>query len=311
MKCILGTKISQKIHSFTNKRIISQPILGNKFGLKLAEPLESDAANFSKPVEKIQHTTHEILQKTIGDEFELHRDWLDLGSFYAMQKFFSKKHPHYIYQKKHSSPILQNNLVGHISCHYDGKNRLKNFYIYDKETKSVKMFDKEGVLIKQFTSRETESMLQYKSNSIYIHKALRGGNDFGNNQIVRFIKNLSNLFENGKAWLTEKDIVAYRSLDKAALASILSMPKDGMIFTAPSFTSVSTQKLKAYMFVNLKNLTHLMEVKIPKGTPYLKLDDVCHIITPQRSENELLLQKGSKFLIKSRNGKIIAEYLGT
>ena len=51
-----------------------------------------------------------------------------------------------------------------------------------------------------------------------------------------------------------------------------------------------------------------MQIKIPKNSKYINLDEIGHIINPQLPENELLL-KGD-FLIKNRKGMIVAEYLG-
>ena len=87
------------------------------------------------------------------------------------------------------------------------------------------------------------------------------------------------------------------------------MPKDGMIFTDPSFMSITTRKGSLLPFLNFRNFNHIMQITIPEDTPYLKTDDLCHIIYPQKSENEWILEAGSKLLIKSRKGKIIAELI--
>lgn len=251
----------------------------------------------------------EIIAKSIGGNIEIKKDFQDLGRFYSMKMFFKKPTLHYIYIDKNKSTKLKTYIGGHISCYYDKNNMLKKLFVFDWTTKSVRQFNKDGVLMKHFTPEETYAMFKYKNSSTNIHKVLRSKKTLKNqNEIEKIIKNLSQIFENGKASVTTQEIIAYRALDKQSLKTIMSMAKDGMIFKDPSFTSVATKKSSIYQFLNFKNYNHIMQIKIPSNSKYINLDEIGHIIQPQKAENELLL-KGN-FLIKSRKGMIIAEYIG-
>ena len=88
---------------------------------------------------------------------------------------------------------------------------------------------------------------------------------------------------------------------------------DGMVFEDPSFVSVATKKSSVFQFLNFKNCRHIMQIKIPKDSKYLNMDEFGNIIIRNSAENELLLDKGSKFVIKNKPNKgiIEVEYIGT
>ncbi len=252
----------------------------------------------------------EVILEAVGENYKLYLSSLDLGRPYSTLMLFKRPKMHYIYIDPQKSTKFKTHVAGHISCHYNKSKQLEKFYVYDYRTGSVRMFDKNGNLVKHFALEEYIAMRAYKCSSTNIHKILRGNKNIKNKNIVfEYIKNLSNLFKNQKTWKTEDEMYVYRALDKNSLKKILSMPKDGMIFEDPSFMSVATKKSSTFQFLNLKNFNHIMRIKLPKGTPYLNLDDIGHIIIPQAPENEMVLKNGSKFLIKSRNGMIEAEYI--
>ena len=56
-------------------------------------------------------------------------------------------------------------------------------------------------------------------------------------------------------------------------------------------------------FLKLRNFNYILELEIPAGTPILKMDELGHIIVPQLSENELLLNAGQRILIDKSSGK--------
>ncbi len=82
----------------------------------------------------------------------------------------------------------------------------------------------------------------------------------------------------------------------------MSMGKNDTIFESPSFFSVATKKRKIFQFLNPRNFNHIMQIKIPKGTKYINLDEIGNAIVLQSAETELLLNKGSKFIIKNKKG---------
>ena len=87
------------------------------------------------------------------------------------------------------------------------------------------------------------------------------------------------------------------------------MSDNEKFFTDPSFMSIATDEKSARKFLNLKGKNHLMQITIPEGTQYLEMDELGHIIMPQKPENEWVLNAGTKMHIKNRAGKIIAEVI--
>ena len=294
----------------------------NKYGTKFCNSVNKpekagellntigDTVEFpGKPAAKVCKSAKEIITDSIGGNIKLTKDFQDLGNFYSFKTFFKKPTQHYIYIDKDKSTKWTTYTGGHVSCHYDLMGELEKFFVFDSAAKSIREFNKLGGLVKQYTPEEALAMLKYKSSSTEIHKLLRGKQQVKNQEEVeKVINNLTQIFENGKASVASEDIIAYRALDKHSLDAILNMEHDGMIFNDPSFVSVATKKSSVYPFLNLKNMNHIMQVKIPKGSKYINLDEVGHIVVPQKAENELLL-KGD-LLIKNRDGRIIAEYIG-
>ena len=250
----------------------------------------------------------EIISQAIGENCKINKDWQDLGNGWeAIKTFFSRPAKHYIYSKPIDEKTYER---GHISCHYDKNNNLEKFFVFDWNTKSLRKFGPDGNLLLKYTPEETHALFQYKSDSKNIHKMLREGKSVKNSvDIIESINALSQIFKKGKTNKAKEQTIGYRALDKVSLKKILSMPKDGMIFTDPSFMSITTKKGSLLPFLNFRNFNHIMQITIPEDTPYLKIDDLCHIIYPQKSENEWILEAGSKLLIKSRKGKIIAELI--
>ena len=64
------------------------------------------------------------------------------------------------------------------------------------------------------------------------------------------------------------------------------------------FSKVISCQKKLWCFKIIK------ELEIPAKTPVLKMDEVGHIINPQVSENELLLNAGQRILIDKSSGKL-------
>ncbi len=149
--------------------------------------------------------------------------------------------------------------------------------------------------------------------------------------MAKNVKIISDLFkDNAKTSTMKEDSIVYRALDSKALKEILSMPQDGMIYPEPSFLSVATKKRSTYQFLNFKNFNHKLKLRVKEGTKYLDMDNISaghfnhklklrvkegtkyldmdnisagRIVQPQMLENELVLDKGSKILIRNRHGK--------
>lgn len=260
--------------------------------------------DFSTKIVKTR-TPKEIVSEAIGENCKISKDWQDLGTFYGMKSFFTKPNQHYIYSKQITPEIYQR---GHISCYYNKEQILEKFFVFDWKTKSIRKFNGNGRLITSYTPEETLAIMRYKSDSSNIHKILRQGKTVKNEaQIEESIEALSNIFKTGKTSRTKETLIGYRALDNVSYEKIMSMPDDGMIFTDRSFMSIATDKKSAAKFLNLKSKNHLMQITIPKDTQYLQMDELGHIINPQKPENEWVLNACTNLRIKNRDGMIIAE----
>ena len=247
----------------------------------------------------------EIISDALGKNIKISKDWQDLGTFWGIKTFFTKPDSHYIYSKHINQNLFER---GHISCYYDKNKLLKKFLVFDWNTKSIRKFDSAGKLITSYTPEETLAIMRYKSDSTNIHKILRHGKNVKNEaQIKESINALSKIFKTGKTNKTQGITIGYRALDDLSYKKIMSMPHDNMIYTDPSFMSIATDKKSAERFLNMKSKNHLMQVILPEETQYLEMDELGHIINPQKPENEWMLNAGTNLRIKSRDGFIFAE----
>lgn len=282
---------------------ITQKLSNRARTLVFAQP--SDAFSMRAP--------KDVILSVLGRNKSLEKN-IDFGRFEGIAAFFRKDVKHFqAVDLVRSRPPFHTYLSNYVSAYFDEAKRLKNFFVFDIKKKDVKMYNRTGKIIREYNPAETYALFYYKHDSSEIHKFLRENKDPNcASRIAKCIKSLNGIFENPKKlFTTESDIVCYRALDDVSLNEILKMKKDGMIFKDPSFVSVATKKRKTFQFLNLKNFNHIMEIKIPKGTKYISMDEFHDIVYPNIPETEMLLNKGSKFLIKSRDGVIKAEYLGS
>lgn len=283
----IGVRNSKKITNYECLKLIPQSL-----------------EDFSTKIVKTR-TPKEIVSESIGDNCKISKDWQDLGTFYGIKSFFTKPNQHYVYSKQITPEIFER---GHISCYYNKEQLLEKFFVFDWKTKSIRKFNANGRLITSYTPEETLAIMRYKSDSSNIHKILRQGKAVKNEaQVKESIEALSNIFKTGKTSRTREAVVGYRALDNVSYKKIMSMPDDGMIFTDQSFMSIATDKKSAAKFLNMKNKNHLMQITIPEGTQYLQMDELGHIINPQKPENEWVLNACTNLRIKNRDGMIIAE----
>lgn len=294
----IGIKYSDDVIGFGTRKLAKpKSIDGLKYIPQKLDDLSSKI--------NIVRTPKEIVSDAIGGNCKITKDWQDLGTFSGLKTFFSRKNQHYIYSRPTGVNTFES---GHISCYKNKDGLLEKFFVFDRNTKSIREFSANGKLITQFSPEETLAIFKYKHDSKNIHKILREGKSVKDEaQVRKSIKALSEIFEKGKAKKSQGTVIGYRALDAVSYKKILSMSEDGMIFTDPSFMSIATNKWSAAKFLNLKSRNHLMQITIPEGTKYLQMDDLGHIIHPQAPENEWVLNAGTNLLIKNRKGMIIAE----
>ena len=284
----------------------------NPADLKMAPKLQGDITQLSKF--KNSDGVKALIKRVLGEDKSIRRSF-DLTSFTGLAGLFKKSIKQYSAIDLNKSNRMNTYISDYVTCYFNKDKKLEKFFTYDLRNKDVRVFDKNGNILKHYSPEETHALLTYSHNSRNIHKLLRYNKKCKNeDEVGKSIDNLSNIFNfNCKVSKTSEDIIAYRALDRYSLDKIMSMPENGMIFEDPSFVSVATKKRNVFQFLNSRNFNHIMQIKIPKDSKYINMDEFGNIVVLNSPENELLLNKGSKFLIKNKgiNGMIEAEYIGT
>lgn len=246
----------------------------------------------------------DFLQELLGENCKITRDFLDLGGFYSARMLFKRKSPHLIAIDTAKSNWKQTVKTQDISCLYDKKGDLERVLIFNWPARNVSVFDNRGELLRAYSPEETHAFSNYKSDSKLIHRVLREKNLKDVSDIIlRDIEALKRIFSEGKTDILEEKRVVYRALDRKALKAIKEAKENICIYEEPSFLSVATKKSGVFQFLKLRNFNYILELELPAGTPILKMDELGHIIVPQLSENELLLNAGQRILIDKSSGK--------
>ena len=247
----------------------------------------------------------DFLQELLGENCKITRDFLDLGGFYSARMLFKRKSPHLIAIDTAKSNWLQTVKSQDISCLYDKKGDLERVLIFNWPNRNVSVFDKQGDLLRAYSPEETHALFNYKRDSKLIHRVLRENRLKGVPKVILTdIEALKTVFSEGKTDILGEKMVVYRALDRKALKAIKEAKEKVCVYEEQSFLSVATKKSGVFQFLNLRNFNHILELEIPAGTPVLKMDEVGHIVVPQVSENELLLNAGQRILIDKSGGKL-------
>jgi hypothetical protein len=99
----------------------------------------------------------------------------------------------------------------------------------------------------------------------------------------------------------QNDTTVYRGVDNEAWAKIVAQAKTGEVSDA-GFMSTTTNKSS----VTGSSLTHWMTIQVPKGSKAIPLDGE----VKNRTKNEILLDKGSKFkVLKLTKNSCVLELL--
>ena len=257
---------------------------------------------FIKNIAGRQKSVLTALQNIAGDGISIRRN-PDLN---CISEMFSKKIKLFKIVDKETKLTTK-----YAGCHFNDMRELESIFIYNRAEKNIDVFTKTGECILQYTADETEALMRYKHNSRNIHRVLRENIKVKNQEETEnCIKNISGIYENGKASIAKSDIISYRALDKFTLKNILPL-REGDVLEMPSFTSVATNRKKIIQFLNFRNFLHPLEITIPKNTKYISIDEIHNIIIPNKPETELLLKKGGTLLItaKPKFGKIKGIYI--
>ena len=251
----------------------------------------------------------DLIRSVIGEGHTVAKEFEDLAGFTSLKEVFKRFPTHYgAFEGDSKLGIaIGKNYSHHIGLSYDEAKNIRQIRVFDTKYKDVGIYDNKGNMLRHYSPEETMALQRYKKDSKNIHKVMRYNQTVKNEAEVRNdVGIISDMFKyNYKVNKAEKDFIAYRALDERALKSILSMQKDGMIYTEPSILSVATDQKSVLQFMKPGNCRHILRLKVGKNTPFINLDEAAagRIIYPQLPENELIFKPGSKILITNRNAK--------
>ena len=186
-----------------------------------------------------------------------------------------------------------------ISCYTDENKKALLIFVLDKNSKAVDVYDAKGENIKSYSPSDMQALFEYKYRPEQIHNYLRKNRFISNlseENLWRIIDTLDSCFNTGKMFVAEKPFTVFHALpqglsdnDKALLTTVGSVYRDN------SFISTTKRFDTAKRFS--AGSVPLMEISIPAGSKYLDLDKLLNIDLTHWNEQEMLLKRGSEFLI--------------
>lgn len=188
-----------------------------------------------------------------------------------------------------------NEPLAYANFFYNKDNEIDEIYVFDLKTENLTRYDNEGNYQAQYSPDDLRGVTAYKFNSGYFHARLRDDKKFEKNE---FLDDLNNIFaDKSKIHKAKKDMVMYRT----SHLSQKQMGEKGDIYEEPSFLSASTSETVANSFHYDKSKAFLT-ITVPEGKTFLNVDKLFNIKNRRSREEEILFDKGSKFLITNTNG---------
>lgn len=199
-------------------------------------------------------------------------------------------------------------IVAYAACYYDENNKLKRIFIQEKKSLATGIYNAFGNLEKSYTPEEMNALKYYKYHPASVHKLLRYGRNLYSGswaaETQDCIKKLDMIFKT-KTLNSEQEMLLYRGLDRNFDELDI---KDG-IYTDKSFISTTTDVNAAKRFANGHPV---MEIIFPEKSEYIDMDGLFNVDHKHWRENEYLLNRNGKFLIKGYDKEtnlIRAEYI--
>ena len=192
-----------------------------------------------------------------------------------------------IYQKgNEEAPISFANVYS------DENDNIECVYLFDMKSENIFIYDENGEFQRQITTDDISGAYAYKYNSFYFHSRLRGEKQEENNE---YLTQLNKLFANkNKLDKAKEDMVVYR----AHQLTPEQMGEVGDIYQDKSFLSTSENEGIAEHF-HSHDMSHaFLTINVPKDSTFLYLDRLFNIKKKRSRENEILFDKGTKFLIE-------------
>ena len=202
-----------------------------------------------------------------------------------------------------------------VSCYFDEDGNVNKAFKYNEKTKEIDVYNANGEQTHHFTKEERDALYYYKYHPDSIHSELRENKNHwkGNflEETLGAIAQLEKLFsDDSKVFRTNEDKVVYRALQ----SKLSEEQKDilstiGGIYTDTSFCS-TTEDLEV-----AKGFAHgnpILKISLPKNTKYMDVDRLFNIDRLHWSEQELLLDKNSSFVVTgfdTENNIIEVDYI--
>lgn len=202
------------------------------------------------------------------------------------------------------------------TCVTDKKGFLKRIIIKNNANNEVFMHNPDGSLFRYYSPTEMKALKEYKYCADQFHTILRKDRFSyipDKEKLASYVEILDSLYKNSdKCSVVQEPIIVYRALQgrftpeqKYALQNV------GSVFDDASFLSTTKKLATAHRF-KTNSGSPILEITLPKGSKYLDMDEIFNIDYSRWKEQELLLPRNSKLLIKSvddKTGIIKAQYM--
>ena len=202
-----------------------------------------------------------------------------------------------------------------IACYFDKDGNVNKAFKYNEITKEIDVYDANGEQTHHFTKEERDALYYYKYHPDSIHSELRKGKNHWQGKFLEetlsSISQLEKLFsDDSKIFRTTEGKVVYRGLQSnLSEEQKNTLSRIGGIYTDTSFCS-TTEDLEV-----AKRFAHgnpILKISLPKNTKYMDVDRLFNVDRLHWSEQELLLDKNSSFVVTGydpENNIIEVDYL--
>lgn len=202
------------------------------------------------------------------------------------------------------------------ACYFDEKGKLKQAFVLNQNTDEADVYDSSGRKTHHYNKDEMDALYYYKYHPDEIHRNLREKRKLYSGsfeeEAQKTIQTLTDIFnDESKVFRTSEDKTLYRALQQNLTEEEMeTLSALGGIYKDNSFCSTTTDFDVAKAF-NSGN--PILEINFPKNSKYVDIEGLFNIDRRRWTEDELLLNRNSKFLItgfKPEKNIIKCDYIG-
>lgn len=202
------------------------------------------------------------------------------------------------------------------ACHFDKEGNFQRAFVMDKSTNETDVYDSSLRKKQHFTKEERDALYYYKYHPDEIHRVLRENRRIYSGafreEADHTIDVLDGLFSNpDKVFRTNENLTLYRALQKNLTEEeIETLSTLGEFYEDKSFSSTTTNLDVAKSF---SSGNPILEINFPRNSKYMDIEGIFNIDRRHWREDELLLNRNSKFFITgydTENNIIKCEYVG-